>query len=90
MEGYCVALPKHTKKPIPLLGYLIIKYHGSTLLEGYFSCSKLHNTPAIPLIGYPKYTLGSITLNVEGYCRALPKPTCKAILCLEYSINTMG
>jgi hypothetical protein len=61
VEGYCVALPKPTRKPIPSLRYLVIKNHGSTLLEGYCSSSKLHNTPAIPLISYPKNTLGSIT-----------------------------
>jgi hypothetical protein len=37
----------------------------SPLLEGYFSCSKLHNTLAIPLISYPKNTLGSITYFSE-------------------------
>ncbi len=49
----------HTRKPISSLKYSIIKHHGSTLLEGYCSCSKLHNTRALPLICYPKNTLGS-------------------------------
>jgi hypothetical protein len=31
------------------------------LLEGYYSCPKLFNTLAIPLIGYFINTLGSIT-----------------------------
>jgi hypothetical protein len=55
-------LPKPTRKPIPSLRYYVIKHHGSTsLLEGYCSCPKLLNTPAIPLTMYPKNTLGSIT-----------------------------
>jgi len=59
MERYCVALPKPPRKPIPSLGYSIIKHHGFTLLEGYCSCS---NIPlAIPFINYPRNTLGSIT-----------------------------
>jgi len=62
VEGYCVALPKPIRKPIPSLGYFLIKHQGSTLLlEKYCSCPKLFNTPAIPLIGYPKNTLGSMT-----------------------------
>jgi hypothetical protein len=47
-------LHNHIRKPIPSLGYLIIKHHGSTLLEGYCSCSKLQNTPIIPLYVIPK------------------------------------
>jgi len=35
--------------------------HGSMLLEGYCSWPKLFNTLTIPLSGYPKNTLGSIT-----------------------------
>jgi hypothetical protein len=61
VEGYCITQPKPPRKPIPWLGYSIIKHHGSTLLDGYCSCSKLHNTLAIPLIRYPINTLGSIT-----------------------------
>jgi hypothetical protein len=34
---------------------------GSMLLGGYYSWPKLLNTPTIPLLGYPKNTLGSIT-----------------------------
>jgi hypothetical protein len=60
MEGYCAALPKLIRKPILSLGYLVLKHHGSTLLEGYCSCSKLNNMLAIPLISYSKNTLGSI------------------------------
>jgi len=60
MEGYCIALPKPTRKLVPSLRYLVIKHHGSTLLEEYCSSSKLHNTLAIPL-GYPRNTLGFIT-----------------------------
>jgi hypothetical protein len=51
-------LHNHTRNPTPSLMYSIIKHHGSTLLEGYYSCSKLHNTFAIPLICYPTNTLG--------------------------------
>jgi hypothetical protein len=46
-------LHNHIRRPIPL-----IKHHGFTLLEGYCSCSKLHNTFVIPLIWFPKNTLG--------------------------------
>jgi hypothetical protein len=56
-----MALPKFIKKPIPSLGYSVIKHHGSTLLEGYFSCPRLFNIPVIPFIGYHINTLGSIT-----------------------------
>jgi hypothetical protein len=51
---------KTYKELIPSLGYSIMKHHGSTLLEGYCSFSKPHNTPIIPL-GYPINTLSSIT-----------------------------
>jgi hypothetical protein len=61
MKRYCVALPKPTRKPIPSLRYSIIQHHGSTLFEGYCSWPKLLNTSVIPLAGYPKNTLGSIT-----------------------------
>jgi len=61
MEGYYIAVIKPPKKPIPSLGYSIIKHLGLTLLERYCSCSKLHNTLAIPLISYPINTLASIT-----------------------------
>ncbi len=33
-EGYCITLPKPTRILIPSLGYLIIKHHKFTLLEG--------------------------------------------------------
>jgi len=66
MTGYCIALPKPTRKPIPSLGYLIIKHHGSTsLLEGYCLCPKLLNAPAVPLAMYPRNTLGSITYHLK-------------------------
>jgi hypothetical protein len=62
MEGYCVTLPKSTKKPIPSLKYFVIQHQRSTLLlEGYYSCPNLLNTLAIPFVGYPRNTLGSIT-----------------------------
>jgi hypothetical protein len=61
MEGYCVPLPKPPRKPIPSLRYSIIKHHGFTLLEGYYSCSKQHNTLAMPFIKYPINSLGPIT-----------------------------
>jgi hypothetical protein len=70
MKGYCVALPEPTRKWkwIPSLRYFVIKHHGSILLEGQCSSSKLHNTPTIPFISCPKNTLGSITWNMKGYC----------------------
>jgi len=51
-------LHNHTRKLIPSLGYSIIKHHGSTPLEGYCSCSKLHNAPTLPFICYPRNALG--------------------------------
>jgi hypothetical protein len=81
MEGYCIALPKPLRKPIPSLGYSVIKHHGSTLLEGYCSCSKLHNTHVIPLTNYPINTLGSITYFFKlGRVMHIPKPRRKTIL----------
>jgi hypothetical protein len=50
-------LHSHRRKQILSIKYLVIKHHGSTLLEGYCSCSKLHNTLTIPLICYPRNTL---------------------------------
>jgi hypothetical protein len=72
--GVLHSLPKPTRKPIPSLRYSIIKHQGSTLLEGYYSCPKLLNTPTLPLTWYPKNTLGSITylLKCGG---ALHNPT---------------
>jgi hypothetical protein len=61
MEEYYVALPKPTRKRIPSLKYFVIKHHGFTLLEGHCSCTKLFNTPTIPLVEYPKNTLGFVT-----------------------------
>jgi hypothetical protein len=61
MEGCCIALPKPTRKPIPSLGYFVIKHRGFMLLKGYYSYPELLNTPAIPFIRYPKNTLDSIT-----------------------------
>jgi len=92
MEGYCVALPKPTRKPISSLGYSIIKHHGSILLEGYCSCTKLFNTPIIPLVGYPKNTSDCITylLKLGGVLHSLTKTYKKAIPCLGYSKNTVG
>jgi hypothetical protein len=59
---YCIGLPKLTRKPIPSLGYFVIKHHGSTLLsKGYYSCPKLLITLVVTLTMYPKNTLGSIT-----------------------------
>jgi hypothetical protein len=62
VEGYFVALPKPTRKPIPSLGYFVIKHQGFTsFLKEYCSCPKLLNTLAIPLARYLRNTLGSIT-----------------------------
>jgi hypothetical protein len=75
LEGYCVALPKPTRKLIPSIAYSVIKHKGSmSLFKGYWSCPKLFNTPTIPLVGYPINTLGSITylLKLE---KVLHNPT---------------
>jgi hypothetical protein len=61
LEGYCITLLKFIRKPIPSLGYSVIKHHGFTLLERYCPCPKLLNTLAVPLLGYFKNALGSIT-----------------------------
>jgi hypothetical protein len=51
-----------TRKPIPSLGYYVIKHEGlASLLEGYCSCPKLLYTLPTPHVGHPKNTLGSIT-----------------------------
>jgi hypothetical protein len=75
VEGYCIVLPKPTRKPIPSLRYSTIKHHGSMLFEGYYSWPKLFNTSTIPFIGYPKNTLGSITyiLKLEGVLHSLTR-----------------
>ncbi len=80
--GVLCTLTKPPRKPIPSLGYLVIKHHGSTLLEGYYSCSKLHNKTTIPFISYPKNIMGSITylFKLEGFCITIPKPRTKVIL----------
>jgi len=58
-EGVLHNPTKTYKETNTLIRVFIIQHHGFTFLEGYFSSSKLHNTPAIPL-GYPESTLGSI------------------------------
>jgi hypothetical protein len=75
MEGYCIALPKPTRKPIPSLGYFVNKHQGFMFLEGYCSCPKLLNTPTLPLTWYPRNTLGSITyiLKLGGILHSPPK-----------------
>jgi len=73
VEGYYVTLPKLPRKIILSLGYSMFKHHGSTLLEGYCSCSKLHNTPTIPLINCPRNTMGSITYLFKLW-RGFAKP----------------
>jgi hypothetical protein len=69
MEGYCITTPKPTRKPIPSLGYFIIKHrgcmHGPMVLKGYCSWPKLLNTPTIPLSSYPRNTFNSITYLLE-------------------------
>jgi len=94
MEGYCITLPKLTRKPIPSLWYFVIKHHGSTLLEGYCSSPKLFNTHGIPLVGYPINTLGSITyfLKLEGVLRSFTKTykESNTVPYLGYLVNTMG
>jgi hypothetical protein len=76
MQGYSIALPKPPRKPISSFKYSIFKHHGSTLLEGYYSCSKLHNTLAIS----HKYNgLHNISFQTwKGF--AIPKPKRKVIL----------
>ncbi len=61
LAGYCIALLKPIRKPIPSLWYYIIKHHGFTLLEGYCSCPKLFNTNLVPLLRSLENKLGSIT-----------------------------
>jgi len=61
VKGYYVTLPKPTRKPIPSLGYFIIKHHGSMLLEGFCTCPKLFNTPTIPHVKYLRNILSFIT-----------------------------
>jgi hypothetical protein len=85
MEGYCIALPKPPRKLIPSLGYYVIKHHGSTLLKGYCACTKLFNTLIIPLVGYPKNTLGSITyfLKLGGVLHSPTKTYKESITLFE-------
>jgi hypothetical protein len=61
-------------------------------MKGYCLCPKLLNTHAIPLTGYPRNTLSSITylLKLGEYCIALPKPKRDVIPSMGYTINTMG
>jgi len=97
MEGYCVTLPKPTRKPIPSIGYFVIKHHGFMLLEGYCSCPKLLNTFTISLVGYPKNTSGSITyiFKLEGVLHGLPKTykesnTLLGVLNKHHGLNYFG
>jgi hypothetical protein len=75
VTGYCIALPKPTRKPIPSLGYSVIKHQGFTsLLKGYYLCPKLFNTTAIPHTKYLKNTFGSIIYLLK-LVRILHNPT---------------
>jgi len=75
MEGYLETIPKPIKKINPSSRYYVIKHHGFMLLEVYCSCPKLLNTHVIPLVGYFKNTLGSITylLKLGGVLHNLNK-----------------
>jgi len=101
LDGYFITTPKPTRKPIPSLGYFIIKHHGcthgSTLLEGYCSWPKLLNTPTIPLSGYPRNTLGSITYLLKlGKLFHSPTKTYKqnntllGVFSKHYGLNYFG
>jgi hypothetical protein len=98
MEQYYVAaLRKLTKKPIPSLKYYVIKHQGSTLLEGYYSSPKLFNTLAIPLVGYPTNTVGSIIYLLKlGRVMHSPTKTYKEnntlipVLEKQYGLNYFG
>jgi hypothetical protein len=97
VEGYCIALPKPTRKPIPPLGYYVIKHQGSTLLEGYYSSPKLFNTLTIPLVGYPTNTVGSIIYLLKlGKVMHSPTKTYKEnntlipILKKQHGLNYFG
>jgi len=97
VERYCVALRKPTKKPIPSFKYSIIKHQGFTLLEGYYSSPKQFNTPAIPLVGYPTNTVGSITYLLKlGKLMHSPTKTYKesntliTILKKQHGLNYFG
>jgi hypothetical protein len=64
LKRYCIALTKPKRKAIPSLGYTITSWaelFRSKLLKGYYSCLEGLTEHAIPLLGYPKNTLGSIT-----------------------------
>jgi hypothetical protein len=68
-----IALPKQNLKAMQYLYEsnlytLRIELFWSRLLEGYCLCPKLLNACAIPLLGYIKNCLGSITylLKLEG------------------------
>jgi hypothetical protein len=63
----------HGKEHSMHMRYSVIKHHGLNYFEGYCSCSKLQNTFAIPFIGFPINTLGSITyiFKLEGVMHSL-------------------
>jgi hypothetical protein len=58
-----VALTKPKRNAIPSLGYIVTPWaelFWSRILERYYSCLKRLTKHAIPLLGYPRNTLGSI------------------------------
>ncbi len=64
LKKHCVTLTKPRRNAIPSLGYTITPWaelFWSKLLEGYYSCPKGLTKHAIPLLGYPRNTLGFIT-----------------------------
>jgi len=64
LKRYCIALTKPTRNAIPSLGYAVTQWaelFWSKLLKGYYSCLEGFTKHAIPFLGYPKNTLGSIT-----------------------------
>jgi len=81
LEKYYVTLTKPRRNPIPSLGYTItswVELFWSRLLEGYCSCLEGLIKHVIPLLGYPKNTLGSITYLL----------TCGKVLRSPMKINT--
>jgi hypothetical protein len=79
VEGFYVALPKPTRKPIPSFGCYVTKHHwliyfGLCYWKGIVHSQKLFNTLVVPFVGYPKNILGFITYILK-LGRVLHNPT---------------
>jgi len=88
LEGYFIAIPKPKSKAIPCSGYSITpwaKFFWSNLLKGYCKWLGILNAHAIPLVGYPKNPLDSITyiLKLETW-RGIALP-CQNVEGKQYS-----